>query len=194
MLWKTCYGLLAILPLLTGCAWRTNHADHVFGPSLFRHSGPANANVVQTFHLPFLFEGGRQWGLSLGGIRREAVVPRRLSRPDVPGTENRSDGFLDRWEADQWHVSWIYFRAPLKETPLLIRRSIVGLHAGSGMEERAFSVGYSSTTLTTATEDALYELDFHSRQPLKATASLTPASALEAREQDHNPSPHKDPP
>ena len=180
---------LTLFPILAGCAWRTERADHIFGPSFFRvgRTAPGRADVVQTLHVPLLLEGGRQWGLSVGAIRREAVVPRRANPAELAPIElGQPQGIFIREEPAKWHASWIYFRAPLRETPLFIRRSVVGLHGSVGAELRSVSLGYSSVTATMPREDALHELDFNSRRPLEATAVVTPLAELERLQQNEN--------
>lgn len=182
---------LALFPILTGCAWRTSHADYVFGPSLFRlgQTTAGQVGVVQTLHVPVLLEGGRQWGLSIGGTRREAVIPGPGHGRALDAIQdNAPQGIFIHPEPGEWHMSWIYFRAPLRETPVFIRRSVVGLHGGSGVEERAFSLGYSSMTATMPRPDALHEVDFNSRRPWEASAVITPLAELEQWKEKQDPS------
>ena len=188
------FGIVCTIALSqSSCAWRTSRADHVFGPALYRFSPPSHQKpaVVQTLHLPFLLEGGRQWGVSVGGIQRLALAPRRSN--GAAGSEKSEAQPQGCWissEPGNWHMSWLYLRAPLREPPVFIRRSVVGLHAGGGAEERGLSLGYSSVTATTPREAALYELDFDSRHPLDATFVVTPVATAEQL----NPQLQKEPP
>lgn len=176
-----CLGLTALL-LLPGCVWRTKHADYVLGPSFFRSSptAPGMPDVIQTLHGPVLWEGGQQWGMTIGAVQRVAVVPARAGATAAP-TNNQAGQPRGVWvssEPGRWHFSLIYLRAPLRETPLLIQRSAVGVQLGGGTEQPAFSAGYSTTTATLPREHALHELDYDSRHPLEAKATVTPATTI----------------
>lgn len=169
--------LLLALPL-AGCAWRTDQADHVFGPTVYRFRGtsPGNSAVFQTFHAPLLLEGGRQWGLSVGGVQRLALVAKRgEAETALQNAGEPPRGWLIHPAPDHWRFSLFYLRAPLHEPPVFIRRSVLGATGGAGMEERTLSFGYSSMTATNPREDAVYQLDFDSRHPLDATLVVNPA-------------------
>lgn len=159
-------GWVLLVCCSTGCAWRTSRADHLIGPVLYRFSEPTvnNQTIVQTWHAPLLIEGGRQWGLSLGAAHRLALAPQA---PGAAAADETVRGWLVQPRARRWQVSWFYLRAPLRETPVFIRRGVTGLHAGGGMEERAFTLGYSAMTATRPGAEAVYQLDFHSRHPLE---------------------------
>ncbi len=157
------------MTVLTGCAWRTQRAEHVFGPTLYRfHQNATNLSVVsQTAHFPVLMEGGTQWGLSLGYSRRLSLTPR-----PAPASLTNS-GLPSAWggqaKPGRWQWSWLYLRAPLQAPPFFIARGLVGLQAGAGTEESALSLGYSSMTSTRPEPDSLYSLDYDSRRPLEAS-------------------------
>lgn len=179
--WLICAGCLLLLPVISGCVWRTAQADHLVGPGFYRLSrtAPGQADVLQTLHVPLLLEGGRQWGLSLGVVKRDAVVPGHPAQTAAVAATPPPRGVLTGTEPGKWHFSPVYFRAPLRETPLFIRRMVVGAQGGSGVEQKAFSLGYSSTTATWPRENALHDLEFDSRHPLEARAVVTPAADME---------------
>jgi hypothetical protein len=179
--WLIFAGCLALLPLVSGCVWRTQEADHLIGPAFYRLSqtAPGQADIVQTLHVPLLLEGGRQWGLSLGVVKRDAIVPGHPPQTPQPPPSSPPYGILTGVEPRKWHFTSVYFRAPLRETPLFIRRTVIGTQGGGGVEQRAFSLGYSSVTATWPREHALHELEFDSRHPLEAKAVVTPAADME---------------
>ena len=76
-------------------------------------------------------------------------------------------------------MSWIYLRAPLREPPVFVRRSLVGLYGGGGTEERALTLGYSSITATTPREEAVYQLEFDSHHPLDPKFVVTAPEEFE---------------
>ena len=188
--WLVCAGCLVLLPFISGCVWRTAQADHLVGPGFYRMNRTAlgQADVVQTLHVPLLLEGGRQWGISLGLVRRDAVVPGHPGPTATVAATPPPHGILTSTEPGKWHFTPIYFRAPLRETPLFIRRTVVGAQGVGGVEQNAFSIGYSSVTATWPREDALHELEFDSRHPLEAKAVVTPAADMETT---NPPSPQK---
>lgn len=179
------FYLIILLPGLTGCAWRTSHADHVLGPTFYRFNkfSPEGSLTVQTLHVPLLLEGGRQWGVSIGGVQRLAMVPGETQRTAANSDEQPRGCFISS-QPNEWHFSWFYVRAPLRKPPVFVRRSLVGAHGGVGVEERTFSLGYSSTTATTPHEEAIYRLEFDSRHPLDATFVMNPAADPEPTKQN----------
>ena len=162
----------------SGCAWRTRNADHIVGPVLYRFSAPPA--VLQTAHFPLLLEGGRQWGISIGCAERISLV---ATQPGAVRTtaEDAPQGWLIHPAPQHWQCSWIYLRAPFREPPEFIRRTIIGAHGGAGTEERAVSIGYSSMATTTPRHEAVYQLDFHSRRPLDSALVVNPLPASRTR-------------
>jgi hypothetical protein len=165
----------AILPTFAGCAWRTSRSEYVIGPTLYRFAASANQRpiAIETLTVPVLFEGGRQWGFSIGGVQRLAMTPRNSEQPH---DDYKPRGVLLRPEPGRWNFSWFYLQAPLRQPPIFIRRSVVGAQAGLGVEQRTFSLGYSTVTATTPREEAIYQLEFDSRRPLDATFVTIPVN------------------
>lgn len=169
---------LCILPvLLSGCAWHTGQAEHLFGPTRFRFTESPAGEVLafQSWHAPFLFEGGNQWGLSLGFAQRLSLAPeQQLEAPGKEPAMPQPGRPLPKPRTDRWRWSWLYRRVPLARQPEFVWRSSLGLHARAGVEENALSLGYTSMTLMSPLHDGLYELDFSSRRPLDATLTMKP--------------------
>lgn len=124
--------------------------------------------AYETMHLPVLFEGGGQWGLSLGAMQRFTLSP-------VP-TNGAPSALFVFSKNGSWQFSPLYLRAPVVSRAVFLRRTAIGLHGGAGFEERAITFGYSSITATVAEEDATYELEFSSRSPLDSKLLITPAT------------------
>lgn len=172
-----------LLPAFSGCAWRTDRADHVLGPAFYRfkHSASGRVVAVQSVHAPLLLEGGRQWGVSVGAMQRLALVPERR----IQDTEGRQVSaplrlLWNRPQPGRWQFSLLYSRIPLGQSPVFLQRRSLGITASIGAEERALSLGYSSFTAMNPREEALYIFDFQSRRPLNATFELVPAASLES--------------
>jgi len=173
---------VAVSFLLSGCAWRTQQADHLLGPAWYRFAEPfaGKAAAFQSMHFPLLLEGGHQWGVSLGRIQRLALVASEIDATDPPaGGEGAPRGWLVSPRSGRWRWSWFYLRAPLRRPAEFVWRSTVGAHGGIGGEGRGVTLGYSSVTSLTPRHEALYELNFDSCHPLSATFVMNPAAGSE---------------
>jgi hypothetical protein len=175
------YMFFALLPFLAGCAWRTDRADYLIGPTLFRfRKTPSDsAMLCQTIQFPVRLEGGRQWGLTLGGAQRFAVAPfaRRFDTNSAVAESIAPSGIGIRAKPNQWQWSWIFLRAPMHH-PIFVHRSDLGFHTGIGAEERAIQLGYSSVTGTQPGVEGIYDLEFSSREPLRTKFVFTPVTEI----------------
>lgn len=106
----------------------------------------------QTAHFPLLFEGGRQWGLSMGYVNRLVVAP--------------VSGDMAEVSVPRWSFVFFHKRAPRDPEGAEFRqRCTAGLYAHAGNELRALGLGFSARNDTLPGTDGLYELTFDSRNP-----------------------------
>jgi len=122
--------LLAILPLHS-CAWRGGAAEHYLGPVLFRYSPPLEDRpaISQLVALGVFREGGRQWGLSLGGVERTTVSARLIGDMEPVATPKSP-----RWSTplnllgspvpSRWTLSLFYLRVDGMQPPGLLARRL----------------------------------------------------------------------
>jgi hypothetical protein len=173
---KRCVHLLAlycIVNSLIGCVWRTSESERYFGPVLVRYdkSGSRAELVFEQIHLPFVFEGGAQWGLSLGLRDRIAAVAKE------PGNINplRHGEAPPRWASPLsvscgrergWILSLLFMKVENVARPEFLAHSVLGFQMQAGAEMSTVTAGYSSTTRFQPQDDASYVLDYRNRHPM----------------------------
>jgi hypothetical protein len=170
--------LLLILWTLTatGCVWRTERAEHYFGPTLLRtvSACDAGAAVVQARHLGVVGEAGRQWGVAIGVADRVAVVP-RVGTPagdacghwaGIGGPASTTPG--------RWTLSPLYARWDKPAEPALVRRVLWGAQLAAGTELTALSLGVVSRTQLVPIGDGVYAVTFDSTRPMETRFTVWP--------------------
>ena len=160
---------------VAGCVWRTETAEHYFGPVLFRYTTPAtgHAHVAQQRHLLFLIEGGQQWGISVGLKDRVLALPEEMR--DRPGKGEGSPqwkwSMVPDWAGglaeNDWHVSLFYLRGERPARPEFVSVTTYGFSAGAGSESNAVTIGVSSLREFRPRSDALYLLEYFGDHPMR---------------------------
>ena len=133
-----------------GCAWHNEKSDFVFWPARLKLSG-TNQNLVEISSAPLLFEGGRQWSIAIGRIRRRAM----FSVEDLPGEQPpqlRPVGFLG---------SNVIYPHP----PEFFARDYCGAQCSVGCEANSVSIGWGSSIRFTPEDNKAYVLTFDSASP-----------------------------
>lgn len=173
------YVALLVALVVDGCAWRTAHTEHYFGPVLFRYTRPreGNAYVTQVKNFLFSFEGGNQWGLSVGPSGRTAIAPRRL---DADNSESSISSMV--WtrplspsaspDPGEWNWSLLYLRGDEVPKPTFVERWRYGINILIGRETCSLGVGISSTTRAILPENAVAVLSFDDGSPVDARYTI----------------------
>lgn len=167
------YLLLSALCLQPGCAWRSQEAEHYFGPVMYRHSDPQSgkAYLGEQIHFPFLLEGGDQWGVAIGLSRRLVASPNMIKKSG----KRESDLSLWKWtkplsffsdsSGNEWNFSLIYLRGDGLKGSSLFSRSQFGGSVGIGEEARNISLGITKKVEIYPIHEGLYFLEYNSDRP-----------------------------
>jgi len=164
-----------------GCAWRSGNTEHYWGPVLFRYIAPptGKAYVSEQAHFLLSFEGGRQWGISLGWKTRVAVAAKRTGGKPADGQSSPN------WEWSKplslfggvreggWNLSLLYLRGEHIPSPELVSRSVLGSELGIGAEANTFSVGLSNTTEVHPTDNAFHVLRYDGHRPMETLFQIS---------------------
>lgn len=177
-----------LLASLAGCLWHGESVDHVWGPTLFRVTGPpdSQAYLAEQTWLPLLVEGGTRWGLTVGYFSKLLSVPVALQGRD--GTVDQSQPLscqtfalipIGSWKISPFHVS--FKRA--RETEFMQKR-LIGIQLSTGLDKEGSNVtfGASRTSLFWPRPDALYLLEFSDRYPLRTRFLVCDAKENESLE------------
>ncbi len=151
-----------LMVVLAGCAWRSQGVEHYFGPMLLRQQvGQERTRVLESAGGPWFFEGGTQWGLSLGLHRRLLALP-----PSKSAGSPRRTVYLPL--GDGWYFSPFHTAVPTAQSgPRFVDRRLFGLQLGLGGEGNSLSLGFTSIqTLTAAPKGShcFWYLDRHPGQ------------------------------
>ena len=165
--------MLAVL-IASGCVWRGDTADHYIGPLLFgTQRFPARvASINEQVHFPALIESGRQWGFSLGVIRRVTATPRVVDGDQPTGDRSSAKSprsFFSIPITESLAVSPFYLRIDLQTSSEFIIRSLVGFQGSIGDEGNFLSAGLSTTRQFTPRQEGAYLLCHDSHVPLEMT-------------------------
>lgn len=164
----------ALLVIGTGCVWRGDSADHYIGPLFY---GPLQTSakvghIDEQVHFPILIETGRQWGVSLGIMRRIAASPRIInpSQPlDQLATPEIVRQFLSIPITRRLAFSPLYLRIDRRTNPEFKIRSLVGFQTSGGEDGYFLSAGLATTREFIPRHVGPYMLCHESRNPLDTT-------------------------
>lgn len=158
---------------LTGCVWKGATTDHYIGPLLFggQKSRARIDSINEQVHFPALVESGRQWGISLGVMRRITGSPQVV---DASQSTKRSGAeilhpFFSIPITKSLSLSPIYLRIDRQTSPELRIRSLVGFQGSVGDEGNFLSVGLSTTREFVPLQNGAYILCHDSQRPLETT-------------------------
>lgn len=168
---------IALLMAIPGCVWRGETADHYIGPLLFgTQRFPARvASIDEQVHFPVLIESGRQWGVSLGIVRRIVASPRVIDASLLPNKRTETDGprpFFSIPVTKNLALSPFYLRIDRQVSPELRVRSLIGFQGSVGEEGNFLSVGLATTREFTPHHEGPYLLCHDGRDPLGTTFVL----------------------
>ncbi|MEX5220069.1 MAG: hypothetical protein NW701_19785 [Nitrospira sp.] len=169
---------------LTGCVWRGRTTDHYIGPLLFGTEEPRAKveRIDEQVHFPALIESGRQWGISLGIVRRITAIPQRVGAGRSMKRLGTSTPFFIIPITKHLALSPIYLRINRQTGPELRIRSLVGFQGAMGDEGNFLSIGLSTTWEFMPLQDGTYILCHDSHRPLETTFTVYKDRTLLAAE------------
>lgn len=142
---------VTVVCLIQGCVWHGRSSDIIYGPAFIRSDSAENHARVQQIQLPVLFEGGRQWGMTLGFASRTAMASVQESNSVPAVEETLQNGF-----------HWLFTRIQYHHPPELIRRAFAGIQFQIGREATALSAGYGSKISFSPRTDGVFLVRFNS--------------------------------
>ena len=156
--------IIVSLYFLSGCVWRTEKEELYFGPVWLRNIKPpqGEAHVSQQMHFPFVFEGGKQWGFSIGYQNRVIAAPTEAHESSVCTTSHSMGTNKQDWNFE-WYWSTQEISFP---EPGFFARTNVGLTIGLGDEANGFSLGGTRTTQLRPQKDSFHRFQYSSGNPL----------------------------
>jgi len=172
-------GAWLLLSLLAGCTWHGAQTDYVFGPALVRYqpaSDTTRSAFLETRQFPLAFEGGSQWGITVGWFDRFTVA----AREQKPGTPLRLPTQSEHraMERMPWEWTFVYFPARFERPREFSSRGRIGVTAGAGAEYFGLSAGYGRTTRLVPKGDGVYRLDFQEDNSPATIFEVWPAASL----------------
>ena len=164
--------IVGILCAHASCAWRSQEAEHYFGPVMYRYVTPGSgkAYLSEQIHFPFLFETGDQWSFTIGLNRRLVASPIVIKK----FRKGKVDSTLWKWTKPlallpdpaegEWGVSLIYLRGDGLKESNLFSRAQYGASMGFGNEARNLSLGVASKVELRPVQEGVYLLEYDSNR------------------------------
>ena len=172
------FTALCLLPLTSGCIWRTSDTDHFWGPTFIRANQPPQGKAyLWEEHplIPLVLEGGGHMALTIGFLRHLAANPveRNKQAPLQWCSGLLSTSCSTPSASDGWLWSFLYSRITHHSPPEFNDRSVSGVSFGAGSNGHHAILGYSSDTRHKPQDNAYYIFCYSRNIPLQTRFEIT---------------------